>query len=81
MCEQQPCVFAASCRTASCRAASYRDMCESTLMNTAIHSISLEQHAQMNGLLLSQNEFSWFQVNVYLLLILLPLRLWVSLVG
>ena len=30
MCEQQPCVFAASCCTASCRAASYRNMCEST---------------------------------------------------
>ena len=31
MCEQQPCVFGASCRTASCRAASYRNLCESTL--------------------------------------------------
>jgi len=31
MCEQQPCVFAASCHIASCRAASYRNMCESTL--------------------------------------------------
>ena len=33
-------------------------------MKTAILSIILEQHAQVNGLLLSVNEFSWFQVNV-----------------
>ena len=31
MCEQEPCVFAASCRTASCRAAGCRNICESTL--------------------------------------------------
>ena len=49
-------------------------------MNMAIHSNILEQHAQLNGLLLSLNEFYLFQVNLHLLLILLLMGLCVSLV-
>ena len=49
-------------------------------MNMAIHSIILEQYAQINSLLLSLNEFTLFQVNVHLLLNLLLVWLCISLV-
>ena len=47
-------------------------------VNTVIHSITFEQHEQMNDPLLPASEFSLFQVGAHLLLILLRVEVYVS---